>query len=156
MSCTHLKIGDIAPNFKGLNENGEQISLSDYKGKKLILFFYPKDDTPGCTKEACNLRDNFKFFEKKGMSILGVSPDTVKKHRKFTDKYEFQYPLLADTEKETINAYGVWGPKQFMGREIVGVHRTTFVIDEEGKVEHIIKKVKTKVHSDQIKEVMGF
>jgi len=155
MSCTHLKIGDIAPNFEGLNEDGETVSLSDFKGSKLILFFYPKDDTPGCTKEACNLRDNFKFFEKKGFKILGVSPDTVKKHRKFSDKYEFQYPLLADTEKEVINAYGVWGPKKFMGREIIGVHRTTFIIDEEGKIEQIIKKVKTKVHSDQIKEEMG-
>lgn len=155
MSCTHLKIGDIAPKFEGLNEDGESVSLSDFKGSKLILFFYPKDDTPGCTKEACNLRDNFKYFEKKGFKILGVSPDTVKKHRKFSDKYEFQYPLLADTEKEVINAYGVWGPKKFMGREIIGVHRTTFIIDEEGKIEQIIKKVKTKVHSDQIKEEMG-
>ncbi len=152
MSCTHLKIGDKAPSFNGLNQDGESISLDDYKGKKLILFFYPKDDTPGCTKEACNLRDNFRYFKKIGFSILGVSPDNVKKHRKFTDKYEFQYPLLADVEKETINAYGVWGPKKFMGREIVGVHRTTFLIDEEGKISHIIKKVKTKEHSNQIKQ----
>jgi len=154
MSCTHLAIGDQAPHFEGFNENAEALSLKDYEGKNLILFFYPKDDTPGCTKEACNLRDNFRYFEKKGYSILGVSPDNVKKHKKFSDKYEFQYPLLADPEKETINAYGVWGPKQFMGREIIGVHRTTFIIGEDGKIKDIIKKVKTKQHSDQIKELL--
>lgn len=155
MSITHLKEGDKAPNFTGLDQDEKSISLKDYSGQKLILFFYPKDDTPGCTKEACNLRDNYNYFSKKGYSILGVSPDKSKKHRKFIDKYEFQYPLIADTEKEIINSYGLWGPKQFMGKEIIGLHRTTFIIDENGFIEQIIAKVKTKEHSGQIKEVMG-
>jgi len=151
MSGTHLKVGDKAPSFEGLNQDGEQVSSLDYKGKKLILFFYPKDDTPGCTKEACNLRDNYSYFQKNGFDILGVSPDKVKKHKKFSERYEFQYPLLADPEKETINAFGVWGPKQFMGKEIIGVHRTTFIINEDGQISHIFKKVKTKEHAEQIR-----
>jgi len=155
MSGTHLKEGDLAPKFQGFNQDGNPVSSEDYKGKKLILFFYPKDDTPGCTKEACNLRDNFSYFQKNDFEILGVSPDKVKKHKKFSDRYEFQYPLLADPEKETINAYGVWGPKKFMGKEIIGVHRTTFLIDEKGVITHIIKKVKTKEHSSQIKTELG-
>ena len=153
---THLKEGDPAPNFHGLNEKGESISLADYAGKKLILFFYPKDDSPGCTKEACNLRDNYGKLQKLGFEILGVSPDTPKKHQKFIDKYEFQYSLLADQEKEAINAYGIWGPKKFMGREYDGLHRTTFVIDENGKIEKIISKVKTKDHAEQILAEMTF
>ncbi len=155
MSITHLKEGDQAPVFTGIDQDENTISLSDFAGKKLILFFYPKDDTPGCTKEACNLRDNYNYFIKKGYAILGVSPDKAKKHRKFIDKYEFQFPLIADTEKEIINNYGIWGPKKFMGKEIIGLHRTTFVIDENGVIEQIIAKVKTKDHADQIKEVMG-
>jgi len=155
MSITHLKEGDQAPIFIGIDQDEKTVSLSDYAGKKLILFFYPKDDTPGCTKEACNLRDNYNYFIKKGYQILGVSPDKAKKHRKFIDKYEFQFPLIADTEKEIINNYGIWGPKKFMGKEIIGLHRTTFIIDENGVIEQIIAKVKTKDHSDQIKEVMG-
>ena len=153
---THLKEGDKAPDFEGLNEKGEKVSLADYTGKKLILFFYPKDDSPGCTKEACNLRDNYKKLSKLGFDILGVSPDTSKKHQKFIDKYEFQYSLLADEDKETINSYGIWGPKKFMGREYDGLHRTTFVIDEEGRIEKIIEKVKTKDHAEQILEEMSF
>ena len=155
MSITHLKVGDKAPQFEGLDQDENAVSLKDFEGKKLILFFYPKDDTPGCTKEACNLRDNYKYFDKKGYQILGVSPDKSKKHRKFIDKYEFQFSLIADTEKEIINSYGLWGPKKFMGKEIIGLHRTTFVIDENGAIEQIIGKVKTKEHSNQIKEVMG-
>jgi len=155
MSITHLQKGDKAPNFTGIDQDEKEINLSDYEGKKLILFFYPKDDTPGCTKEACNLRDNYKYFAKNGYSILGVSPDKAKKHRKFIDKYEFQFPLVADTEKEIINSYGLWGPKQFMGKEIIGLHRTTFIIDEDGSILDIIGKVKTKVHSTQIKEAVG-
>jgi len=147
---THLKIGDKAPEFTTLNENDQEIKLSDYRGKKLILFFYPKDDSPGCTKEACNLRDNYRKLSKMGFEILGVSPDKVTKHKKFIDKYEFQYSLAADTEKEIINSYGLWGPKKFMGREVVGVHRTTFIIDEQGTIIGIIEKVKTKEHADQI------
>jgi len=155
MSITHLKEGDKAPVFTGLDQDEKSVNLQDFQGQKLILFFYPKDDTPGCTKEACNLRDNYNYFSKKGYSILGVSPDKSKKHRKFIDKYEFQYSLIADTEKEIINMYGLWGPKKFMGKEIIGLHRTTFVIDEEGVIAQIIGKVKTKEHSSQIKEAMG-
>jgi len=146
----HLTVGDKAPNFTALNEDGEQISLSDYAGKKVVLFFYPKDDSPGCTKEACSLRDNYRKISKLGYEILGVSPDKSAKHRKFIDKYEFQYSLVADTEKKIINDYGLWGPKVFMGREIVGVHRTTFLINEEGIIVHIINKVKTRDHAQQI------
>ena len=146
----HLKEGDKAPDFQGVDQNEKTISLSDYKGKKLILYFYPKDDTPGCTAEACNLRDNFSVLKKEGFELLGVSPDDPKKHKKFIDKYSLPFPLIADTEKEILNAYGVWGPKKFMGREYDGVHRTTFVIDEEGKIEKIITKVNTKAHAEQI------
>ena len=151
----HLKEGDKAPDFQGIGQNEETISLSDYKGKKLILYFYPKDDTPGCTAEACNLRDNFSVLKKEGFELLGVSPDDPKKHKKFIDKYSLPFPLIADTEKEILNAYGVWGPKKFMGREYDGVHRTTFVIDEAGKIEKIIAKVNTKAHAEQILDGMA-
>ena len=151
----HLKEGDKAPDFQGIGQNEETISLSDYKGKKLILYFYPKDDTPGCTAEACNLRDNFSVLKKEGFELLGVSPDNPKKHKKFIDKYSLPFPLIADTEKEILNAYGVWGPKKFMGREYDGVHRTTFVIDEAGKIEKIIAKVNTKAHAEQILDGMA-
>jgi len=151
----HLKVGDKAPDFSSLNEKGAPISLSDYRGKKVVLFFYPKDDSPGCTKEACNLRDNYRALQKAGFEVLGVSPDKPAKHQKFIDKYEFQYSLVADTEKEIINAYGLWGPKKFMGREVTGVHRTTYLIDEEGTISHIIDKVKTKEHTNQIFELVN-
>ncbi|MEM1324532.1 MAG: thioredoxin-dependent thiol peroxidase [Bacteroidota bacterium] len=151
---THLQAGDDAPHFEGQNEKEETIALSDYKGKKLILFFYPKDDTPGCTAAACNLRDNFEDLREKGFELLGVSPDPAKKHQKFIDKYNFPFPLLADTEHKIMDDYGVWGEKKFMGRTYDGVHRTTFVIDENGKVEHVFKKVKTKDHTNQILEAM--
>ncbi len=147
---THLTVGDKAPEFTILNEDGQEIKLSDYRGKKLVLFFYPKDDSPGCTKEACNLRDNYRALQKMGYEVLGVSPDKPAKHRKFIDKYEFQYSLAADTEKEIINSYGLWGTKKFMGREVVGVHRTTFLINEKGIIDNIIFKVKTKDHAQQI------
>ena len=148
----HLKIGDKAPDFTGLNESGETISLSDFKGKKLVLFFYPKDNTPTCTVEACNLRDNYEKLQKKGYELLGVSPDSPKKHTNFIKKFDFPFSLLADTELNALKAYGVWGPKKFMGREFDGVHRTTFVIDEKGKIENIIEKVKAKKHTEQILE----
>ena len=151
----HLKEGDKAPDFQGVKKKKKTISLSDYKGKKLILYFYPKDDTPGCTAEACNLRDNFSVLKKEGFELLGVSPDDPKKHKKFIDKYSLPFPLIADTEKEILNAYGVWGPKKFMGREYDGVHRTTFVIDEAGKIEKIIAKVNTKAHAEQILDGMA-
>jgi peroxiredoxin Q/BCP len=147
---TNLEAGDKAPEFKGEIQTGEEVQLSDYEGSKLVLYFYPKDDTPGCTKEACNLRDNYDKLKEEGFKILGVSPDPIKKHNKFIDKYDLPFDLLADVDKEVLNAYGVWGKKKFMGREYDGVHRTTFVIDEDGKIEQVIKKVKTKDHAQQI------
>lgn len=152
---THLNIGDIAPNFTSTNQNGDKITLSDLRGKKVVLFFYPKDDSPSCTKEACSLRDNYRKLDRQGVVILGVSPDTEKKHTKFIDKYEFQYDLLADTDKEIINAFGLWGEKKFMGKVIVGVHRTTFIIDESGRIMDIIKKVKTAQHGEQVLECIN-
>lgn len=151
---THLKVGDKAPEFSSNDENGNTISLSDYKGKKLILYFYPKDMTPGCTTESCNLRDNYEALLEKGFEILGVSADDEKRHTKFIEKYSLPFHLLADTEKEVINSYGVWGPKKFMGREFDGIHRTTFVIDEGGSIEALFTKVKTKDHTTQILEEM--
>ncbi len=152
MSITHLQEGDAAPAFTGVDQDGNKVSLSDYKGKKLILFFYPKDNTPGCTAEVCSLRDGFSELQAKGYELLGVSPDSEKKHQNFIKKHKLPFPLLADTEQETLKAFGVWGKKKFMGREYTGVHRTTFVIDEKGKIEKIYRKVKTKSHSDQILE----
>jgi len=147
-----LKAGDTVPNFTVNDQAGNPISLSDYKGKKLVVFFYPAASTPGCTAEACNLRDNYAELQAKGYEILGVSADTEKKQSNFRNKFEFQYPLLADTEKEVINAFGVWGLKKFMGREYDGIHRKTFLIDENGIVERVIDKVKTKDHAAQILE----
>jgi peroxiredoxin Q/BCP len=147
---TTLEAGDKAPDFSVEDQDGNTVKLSDFKGKKLVLFFYPKASTPGCTAEACNLRDNWERFQEKGYAILGVSADTQKKQSNFKSKYEFPFPLLADEDKEVIQAYGVWGPKKFMGKEYDGIHRTTFIIDEEGKIEEVIKKVKTKAHTDQI------
>ncbi|MCT4665940.1 MAG: thioredoxin-dependent thiol peroxidase [Flavobacteriales bacterium] len=147
---TTLKIGDQAPQFQGIDQNEKHISLKDFEGKKLILFFYPKDNTPGCTAEACNLRDHFSELKDQGFEMLGVSPDSAVKHQKFIAKHEFPFDLLADEEKVVLNQFEVWGPKKFMGREFDGVHRTTFVIDENGVIEHIIQKVKTKAHAEQI------
>ncbi len=145
-----LKIGGKAPDFEVNNQKGETIKLKDFLGKKIVLFFYPKASTPGCTMEAKNLRDNYTEFTKKGYDIIGVSADSEKRQLNFSIKNELPYNLLADEEKEVINAYGVWGPKKFMGREYDGIHRTTFVIDEKGFIEDIITKVKTKVHTEQI------
>lgn len=147
---THLKAGDKAPNFEALDQNGNTVKLSDYEGKKLVLFFYPKASTPGCTAEACNLSDNYNQFTSKGYDILGVSADSQKRQANFKEKYGFPYPLLADENKEVIEAYGIWGPKKFMGKEYDGIHRTTFVINEEGIFEDVITKVKTKDHTNQI------
>ena len=149
---TTLKVGDKAPDFKAEDQDGNEINLSDYKGKKLVLFFYPKASTPGCTAEACNLSDNYEMMKNKGYEILGVSADSKKRQQNFKNKYDFKYPLLADENKEVINAYGVWGPKKFMGKEYDGIHRTTFIINEEGKIEDVIQKVKTKAHAEQILE----
>lgn len=148
-----LKVGDKAPDFKGLNQNGEQVALSDYKGKKLVIYFYPKDLTPGCTAQACNLKENYDELKQKGFEILGVSADNEARHLKFIEKYELPFALLADTDHEVIKSFGVWGPKKFMGKEYEGIIRTTFVIDENGIIEYIIEKVKTKNHTEQILEL---
>lgn len=149
---THLNEGDKAPKFEGTDENGNTISLDSIKGKKTILYFYPKDNTPGCTAESCNLRDYNGELKKKGYQIIGVSADSAKKHQNFIAKYNLPFPLIADTDKDVINAFGVWGPKKFMGKEYDGIHRTTFVIDENGVITNIFKKVKTKSHAEQIME----
>ena len=147
---TTLKVGDKAPSFEALDEQGNTLKLSDYTGKKLVLFFYPKASTPGCTMEACNLRDNYQSFLAKGYAILGVSADSAKRQQNFINKNELPFPLLADEDKAVINTFGVWGPKKFMGREYDGIHRVTFVIDEKGIIEDVISKVKTKEHASQI------
>lgn len=147
---TTLKAGDKAPDFKALDEQGNTVQLSDYKGKKLVVFFYPKASTPGCTAEACDLNDNFERFQSLGYEILGVSADSAKRQSNFKNKYGFKYPLLADEDKAVIEAFGVWGPKKFMGREYDGIHRTTFIINENGIIEDVITKVKTKAHAAQI------
>ena len=147
---TTLKIGDKAPEFESKDEKGNVIKLSDYAGKKLVLFFYPKASTPGCTNEACNLRDNYQSFLAKGYAILGASADSAKRQQNWINKHELPFPLLVDEEKEVINAFGIWGPKKFMGREYDGIHRTTFIIDEKGIIEDVILKVKTKAHTEQI------
>lgn len=149
---THLKEGDKAPDFTGVDENGDPIRLSDFQGKKLILFFYPKDNTPTCTTEACNLRDNYEMLREKGYELLGVSPDSPRKHQNFIKKHSLPFPLLADTEKNTVRAYGVWGPKTMFGKIFEGVYRTTFVIDEKGKIEKVFTKVESKTHARQILE----
>jgi peroxiredoxin Q/BCP len=147
---TNLKPGDKAPDFTAKDQDGNSISLGDYKGKKLVLFFYPKASTPGCTVEACNLSDNYSKFQKAGYEVLGVSADSEKRQTNFRNKYKFPYPLLADEDRKVIEAFGVWGPKKFMGREYDGIHRTTFVIDENGVIVDVITKVKTKEHTNQI------
>ena len=147
-----LKQGDTVPNFEVFDEQGNVVKLSDYKGKKLVVFFYPAANTPTCTVEACNLRDNYKVLADAGYEILGVSADTQRKQSNFKKKFSFQYPLIADVDKIMINTFGVWGPKKFMGRTFDGIHRITFVIDENGVVERVIDNVKAKVHTDQILE----
>lgn len=147
---TTLKIGDKAPNFSAVDQDGKSHSLSDYEGSKLVVFFYPAASTPSCTIEVCNLRDNYSDFVNKGYKLLGVSADTAKKQSNFIKKNELPFPLLADVDKKVIEAFGVWGPKKFMGREFDGIHRTTFVINEKGIIEDVIEKVNTKEHSKQI------
>ena len=147
---TTLKPGDKAPNFSAQDQDGKQHTLADYKGKKLVVFFYPKADTPGCTAEACDLRDNYHRFTANNYALLGVSADTAKAQAKFKNKFELPFPLLADVDKSVIEAFGVWGPKKFMGREYDGINRTTFIIDENGIIEEVISDVKTKAHTEQI------
>lgn len=145
-----LNVGDKAFAFDALDQDGVRRTLADYKGKKLIVFFYPAASTPGCTAEACNLMDNHSALQKAGYEILGVSADTTKKQKNFQVKYNFPFPLLVDTEKEVIQGFGVWGEKKFMGRVYDGIHRMTFIIDQNGVVERVISKVKTKDHAAQI------
>ena len=147
---THLKIGDTAPEINSLDENGKAITLEQFKGKKIVLYFYPKDMTPGCTMQSCNLRDNYDMLLENGYVVLGCSADSADKHKKFIAKYNLPFPLITDVEKIILNNYGVWGPKKFMGRTYDGIHRTTFVIDEKGIISDIITKVKTKAHTSQI------
>lgn len=147
---TTLKIGDKAPDFSGTDQNGSTVELKDFIGKKVILFFYPKASTPGCTAEACDLQNNMDRFVAQNYQVIGVSADSQKRQLNFAEKNNLKYPLIADEDKIIINAYGVWGPKKFMGKEFDGIHRTTFIIDEKGYIENIITKVKTKEHTTQI------
>jgi len=149
-----LKIGDKVPEFKGIDENENPISLSDFKGKSVILYFYPKDSTPGCTNEACNFRDNYQMWLDKGYVVIGVSPDSVKSHQKFKAKHELPFPLISDTEKIIIKEFGAWGLKKLYGREYEGLLRSTFVINGDGIITNIFEKVKTKDHTNQILETI--
>ena len=150
---THLKEGEKAPVFKGIDQSGKEVSLSDLKGKKVILYFYPKDMTPGCTAQACNLRDNYDALLKKGYAVVGVSTDGEKSHRKFAEKYELPFPLLADDSKTIVTQYGVFGEKKMMGKTYDGVYRTTFLINENGVIDKIIAKPDTKNHTEEILKV---
>lgn len=147
--------GQQAPDFEFETLDGQQKKLSDMRGKKIILYFYPKDNTPGCTAEACSLRDAYADFKDANTEVIGVSADDDKKHAKFREKYQLPFPLIADTEKKVIEDYGAWGRKKFMGKEFDGILRTTFIIDEQGKIAHVIDKVKTKTHADQINEILN-
>jgi peroxiredoxin Q/BCP len=145
-----LKVGDKAIDFEGLSDEGKKIKLSDFKGSKLVLYFYPKDMTPGCTAQACDLSENYDLLLSKNYKVVGVSADSVARHQKFKEKYHLAFPLIADEDHVILNKYGVWGPKKFMGREYDGIHRKTFIINEEGFIERIIDKVKTKEHTNQL------
>ncbi|BFM48166.1 thioredoxin-dependent thiol peroxidase [Marinomonas sp. THO17] len=145
-----IEVGQIAPEFSAKDQNGDTITLSQFRGKKVVLYFYPKDNTPGCTAQACDLRDNYQALLDQGYVVLGISPDSEKKHQNFIEKYQLPFPLIADTEKTVHDLYGTWQLKKFMGKEYMGTVRTTFIIDEEGKIADIITKVKTKAHAEQI------
>lgn len=149
-----LKVGDKVPAFETVDQDGKVFSSEHLNGKDVILFFYPRDMTPTCTEEVCNLRDNYSALIKKGYTVIGVSADEVIKHQKFILKYQLPFPLLADVERKVIDAFGVWGPKQFMGREIIGIYRTTFIINKQGVTTHIFDKVKSKQHTAQILEAL--
>ena len=150
-----LKQGTTAPAFTTKNANGEPVKLKDFRGQKIVLYFYPKDDTPGCTKEACSFRDAFSRFKKRGIVVLGVSPDNEASHKKFGAKYNLPFTLLADTDRSISEAYEVYGEKKFMGRTFMGVHRTTFLIDEKGKIKKIFQKVKPEAHADEVLEAFA-
>ena len=150
-----LKVGQKAPDFTLMNDAGEKVKLSAYKGKKVVLYFYPKDDTPGCTTEACNFRDGIRELEKQGAVVLGVSADSVDSHKKFKNKFELNFPLLSDPDKKMIEDYGVWKEKSMYGKKYMGIERTTFIIDENGKISHIFPKVKVNDHYDEVLEAVG-
>jgi peroxiredoxin Q/BCP len=150
-----LKEGTNAPPFKTNDANGETVSLKDLRGQKVVLYFYPKDDTPGCTKEACSFRDEFATFKKRGITVLGVSPDNEKSHKKFETKYKLPFTLLADTDHAIAESYGVWGEKKFMGRTYMGVQRSTFLIDEKGKIKKVFEKVKPEDHASEVLEAFA-
>jgi peroxiredoxin Q/BCP len=152
---THLAEGQKAPDFKAKDQNGNLVSLKDFRGKKVVLYFYPEDDTPTCTIEACNLRDNYGELKKAGLVVLGVSPDDKNKHKKFEEKYNLPFTLLEDPEKKIIDKYGVWGEKNLYGNKFMGLHRTTFLIDENGVIIKIFKKPKSKIHSEEILKAIG-
>ena len=145
-----LQEGDKAPAFTGHDQDGKKVSLADFKGKKVVLYFYPQDDTPTCTVQACNLRDNFALLRKEGLTVIGISPDDEKSHKKFETKFSLPFPLLADPEHKIIDKYGVWGEKQLYGRKYLGLHRTTFLIDEKGVIRKIFLKPKSKQHAEEI------
>lgn len=150
-----LKVGDKAPNFKAKNQNGEELSLSDFKGKKVILYFYPKDNTPGCTTEACNFRDNYQSLLKDGFEVIGVSIDSEQSHQKFISKFELPFNLVSDEDKKIVESYGVWVEKNMYGKKYMGTARRTFIIDEKGTIQHIIKKVDNKNVSQQIRDILA-
>ena len=155
-NMAQLKEGQKAPLFEGTDQDGNIIRLKDYTGKKVILYFYPKDNTPGCTKEACNLRDNYHELLNKGFAVLGVSPDTEKSHKGFAEKYTLPFPLIADTGKKIMSDYGAWGEKKMYGKTVTGVLRTTFIIDEKGIIEKVIRKVDTEAHTEQIFKLYNY
>jgi len=151
----HLKIGDQAPEFISKDQNGSEVKLSDFNGKRVVIYFYPKDNTPGCNMQACSIRDNYSDIQDKGITILGVSGDSEAKHVKFIKKFDLPFTLLADVDREVLNLFGVWGPKKFMGRTFDGIHRTTFLLDESHTIIGIIEKPKTKIHGKEILDIYG-
>ena len=152
MTKGNLQAGDMAPAFTLPSSGGEAVSLKDFRGKKLVLYFYPKDDTSGCTKEACSFRDNLARVRRKGAEVIGISADSAKSHRKFAEKYKLPFLLLSDEDKGVVNAYGVWKEKSFMGRKYMGIVRTTFIIDEKGRIAHVFSKVKVDGHTKEVLE----
>lgn len=148
--ATHLNAGDKAPAFSGKDQDGNKVSLSDYKGNKVVLYFYPADDTPACTTQSCNLRDNYQLLQKQGYRIIGVSPDDVESHKKFSLKFNLPFPLIADPQQKISKIYGVWGEKNLYGRKFMGLHRTSFIMNEKGIIEKIFLRPKTKIHTEEI------
>ena len=149
-----LKVGQKAPDFMVLNDQGQKVKLSDFRGKKVVLYFYPKDDTPGCTKEACAFRDGIDEIKSRGAVILGISVDSVESHKKFKEKFDLNFPLLADTEKDVVEAYGTWKEKSMYGKKFMGIERTTFIIDPQGKISHVFPKVKVEEHYDEVVDAL--